>query len=191
MLDTYVALILFLLPLAYSPGPGNLFFMANGARFGVWATVPANLGYHLATFGVTLLVGVGVIHGAMRFPDLFLILKGAGAAYVAWLGWRIARAGVVERVPEARGAGFWDGFLLLLLNPKGCLIMLLMFSQFAQANVWGVSGVFTLNNMLAFMIWTVLGDRLACRFRQPESVVWLNTVLGGMLIAVAVWMLWA
>ena len=69
--------------------------------------------------------------------------------------------------------------------------MLLMFSQFAQVNVWVVSGVFTLNNMLAFVIWTVPGDRLARRFRQPESVVWLNAVLGGMLIAVAVWMLWA
>ncbi len=34
MTQTTIALVLFLAPLAYSPGPGNLFFAATGARFG-------------------------------------------------------------------------------------------------------------------------------------------------------------
>jgi threonine/homoserine/homoserine lactone efflux protein len=38
------ALLLFLLPLAYSPGPGNLFFAATGARFGLAATAPRATG---------------------------------------------------------------------------------------------------------------------------------------------------
>ena len=54
-----LTLLIFLFPLAYSPGPGNLFFAANGARFGFWATVPANIGYHIATWFVTLAVGGG------------------------------------------------------------------------------------------------------------------------------------
>jgi len=37
-----LALILFLFPLAFSPGPGNMFFAANGARFGFLNTLSAN-----------------------------------------------------------------------------------------------------------------------------------------------------
>ena len=50
-----------LLPLAYSPGPGNMFFAANGARFGFAATVPSNIGYHIATWLVTVAIGLGMI----------------------------------------------------------------------------------------------------------------------------------
>ncbi len=190
MLETYTAVILFLFPLAYSPGPGNMFFAANGARFGFWATVPANLGYHTATFAVTVMVGFGFTQAAAQFPQVFGAIKVAGAAYVAWLGWRIMRAGIASGPGVARVAGFWDGFVLLVLNPKGYLIMGLMFSQFSQANIWVVTGIFTLNNMLAFVVWTLLGDVMAQRFREPGRAAQLNGLLGGMLIAVAVWMIW-
>ena len=53
------ALLIFLFPLAFSPGPGNMFFAANGARFGFVNTISANLGYHLATIIVTFLIGFG------------------------------------------------------------------------------------------------------------------------------------
>jgi hypothetical protein len=53
MLQISIALILFLFPLAYSPGPGNMFFAANGARFGFRSTVPSNVGYHVATWIAT------------------------------------------------------------------------------------------------------------------------------------------
>ena len=54
-----VALLIFLFPLAFSPGPGNMFFAANGARFGFAKTLSANFGYHLATIIVTFLIGFG------------------------------------------------------------------------------------------------------------------------------------
>ena len=53
------ALLIFLFPLAFSPGPGNMFFAANVARFGFVNTISANLGYHLATIIVTFLIGFG------------------------------------------------------------------------------------------------------------------------------------
>ena len=40
MREITIALIIFLFPLAYSPGPGNMFFATNGARFGFATTVP-------------------------------------------------------------------------------------------------------------------------------------------------------
>ncbi len=50
MFQTVAALLVFLFPLACSPGPGNMFFAANGAWFGFGATIPASLGYHIATW---------------------------------------------------------------------------------------------------------------------------------------------
>ena len=44
------ALLIFLFPLAFSPGPGNMFFAASGAKFGFKKTLSANFGYHLAYY---------------------------------------------------------------------------------------------------------------------------------------------
>lgn len=54
-----LTLLIFLFPLAFSPGPGNMFFAASGARFGFKKTLAANIGYHLATIIITLLIGFG------------------------------------------------------------------------------------------------------------------------------------
>jgi len=58
--ESAVALVVFLFPLAYSPGPGNAFFAAIGASKGLKAVVPALAGCHVATLAVTALIGVGM-----------------------------------------------------------------------------------------------------------------------------------
>lgn len=75
-------LFLFLFPLACSPGPGNMFFAANGARFGFRATVTANLGYHLATWTVTVAIGLGFMAALDRLPALVRGMKIGGSLYV-------------------------------------------------------------------------------------------------------------
>jgi threonine/homoserine/homoserine lactone efflux protein len=196
MVGLAVALILFLAPLAYSPGPGNLFFAANGAWFGFQATLPANLGYHAATWFVTLAIGFGFLGVIEAAPQVFDALKFAGAAYVLWLAWKLVRTGLLGSGAEARPAGFWDGAMLLLLNPKAYVIIALMFTQFLGgaedgqlALVFLIATIFTLNNYVAFTVWTMLGDALAQRFRNPDSARWLSIVFGGMLAVVALWMM--
>lgn len=195
MLNVTFALLAFLLPLAYSPGPGNLFFAANGARFGLRATLPANFGYHVATLVVSAAIGLGFFAAIDRLPGLFDTLRVAGALYVLWLAWKLFRAGALAQDAEARPAGFVDGAVLLLLNPKAYVIMALMFTQFlgdsatGSALVLWIALIFTLNNALAFTLWTVAGDGLGRLFRSPERARVLNVGLSAMLAAVAVWML--
>lgn len=188
------ALILFLFPMAYSPGPGNLLFAANGARFGLRATLPASAGYHLATLGVTALVGLGfggLVHAA---PGVTLALRLAGAAYVLWLAVGVWRAPALCAGQKAQAMGFAGGAWLLLVNPKAWVIIALMFSKFQPADVaqalW-TSVVFTLNNLVAFTAWTVLGDALARRFRDPAQAQRMNRAMAGLLAGVAFWMLLA
>ncbi len=43
MFEIFAELIVFLFPLTYSLGPGNMFFAANGARFGWRKTLSTRL----------------------------------------------------------------------------------------------------------------------------------------------------
>ena len=196
MLETSIALILFLFPLAYSPGPGNVFFAANGARFGFRATIPANAGYHLATWIVTAAIGFGFLAALERFPLVFDALQIVGGFYVMWLALKMMRAGSLKGDEHARPARLGDGALLLLLNPKAYVIIALMFTQFLDAyemGIWSsvllITTLFTLNNLLAFSLWAWAGDRIAGYFRTPETAARLNLLFGAVLAGVAIWML--
>lgn len=198
MPQTTIALIAFLFPLAYSPGPGNLFFAAVGARYGLRATWPASAGYHLATWLVTCAVGFGLAQALITFPRALAVLQIAGALYILYLALQFWKAGAANAEAHMTHTGFGAGALLLLLNPKAYLIMALMFTQFlpgqetpgAAAVIW-ISTIFTLNNLLAFTLWSALGDQLARRFRQPDSARRLNRLFGSSLGVVALWMLLA
>ena len=196
MAQLTIALILFLAPLAYSPGPGNMFFAANGARFGFRATVPANLGYHVATLAVTIAIGFGFDWISREAPMFLAVIRFAGAAYVLYLAWGLARAGVLAGDTEAKPASIADGVILLLLNPKAYLIIALMFTQFAGAAdmdrttfvIW-IALIFTINNAVAFSLYAALGDGMTARWRSPETARILNLSFAGILAAVAIWML--
>ncbi len=195
MLSVTITLIIFLFPLAYSPGPGNLFFAANGARFGFWGTARASVGYHIATWVVTFLIGLGFGGIATGFPEALVLVKYLGSAYVLYLAWRLFRAGVVEDV-EPKPAGFVDGVVLLVLNPKAYFIISAMFTQFIAGDdatrpaliLW-ITTVFTLNNWIAFSLWTYAGDKLLRGFRNEARAKKLNTLFAVILAGVALWML--
>ena len=196
MAHTITALVIFLFPLAYSPGPGNMFFAANGARFGLRATLPANAGYHVATWLVATAIGFGALTVFETNPHLFAALKLMGSGYVLWLAFKMFRAVSGSDLGEPCPAGFGSGFVLLLFNPKAYVIILLMFTQFTDpaasdqtATVLLIASIFTLNNLCAFLVWTAIGDRLAHRFREGQQAKRINRTFGLVLAGVAVWMI--
>lgn len=196
MFELTLALGVFLFPLALSPGPGNMFFAAIGARFGTSASVPATTGYHIGTLFVTAMIGLGFTSFANAAPVVFDIIRYAGSAYVFWLAWHFLRSGTVETETAPRQASFIDGLMLLILNPKAHVIIALMFTQFlatgerddAGTVLW-ITAVFTLNNLVAFTAWTVMGDVFLRQFRTPARARTLNLAFGGLLASVALWML--
>lgn len=197
MNGSLVSLIVFLFPLAYSPGPGNMFFAANGARFGFRSTIPANLGYHIATFVVTAVIGLGLESGLEDHSTAFSVLKTAGSLYVLWIAWKLFRSGAVNSDEQpAQAATARDGAVLLLLNPKAYVIIAVMFTQFLESDnnsrfigVLIITTIFTINNIVAFAAWTLLGDKLTTAFRSQGRARKLNIALSGTLAAVAIWIL--
>jgi threonine/homoserine/homoserine lactone efflux protein len=198
MMDTQslFALLLFLLPLAYSPGPGNAFFALSGARHGLGRTTPALLGYHAATLVVTACLGSGLSFSLLTSPTISFALSTGSAVYMIWLAFgcfiaptqthaTIAADKTVVAVPS-----FWAGAMVLLLNPKAYSIIFLMFSTFLKpsddgATVLWITIIFTLNNYLAFVAWAFAGQLLS---------KWLyghiaNFVYGIAFIGVALWIM--
>jgi threonine/homoserine/homoserine lactone efflux protein len=198
MIELTIALILFLFPLAYSPGPGNLFFAANGARFGFRSTLPATTGYHIATWVVTVAIGLGFAAAIKKYPELFSTIKVLGSLYVLWLAWKLLRSGIFRSDQEPTVANFRDGVVLLVLNPKAYFIIAAMFTQFLGVEsghqillVLWISTIFTLNNFIAFTSWTIVGDRLAILLRSETNAKIMNLGFGSLLAVAAIWMFFA
>lgn len=186
------ALVLFLLSLAWSPGPGNVFFAMLGARFVVRATLNALMGCHLTTRVVTVVIGLGFTAATTPFCPVFDLLRLAGATWVSWLAARLWHAGAAETHREARPAGFVDGVVRPLLGHRTHLVIMLTFTQFlppkAPALVEAaISVVFTLNNFAALTTWTLLGDGLIRISASERSARGRSRLFAVVLAGVAIW----
>lgn len=200
-LQSVVALVVFLFPLAYSPGPGNSFFAAIGAARGPVAALPPLIGYHVATLIVTLLIGMGFGLALLQQPEILRYLSIVGSLYVFYLAWLFLREALTAGdqgagIGSARmRVGFMDGVMILVFNPKAYLIIALLFSQFLTATdaqfgqVFAISMVFTLNNLIAFLIWTLAGATLSCLLGGGNSGRGINLLFSFCLFGVAIWLL--
>lgn len=190
-------LVLFLVPLAFSPGPGNLFFAALAARYGSTATMPALAGYHVATFSVTVVVGLGFELSAGSNEALMRLLASLGALYVLYLAWKLASSAISSAPKVGHAASFVDGFLLLVFNPKAYVIIALLFTQFPPTKLipnspflacFMIATAFTIHNLMAFIVWIFASDKLGARFRSDQNMRRMNWIFGGLLAIVAIWL---
>src|SRR4051812_13737077 len=120
----YLAFLGAMAILAASPGPSNLFAIANGMSRGRRAVLLGVAGMNTATliWYVAAALGLGAL--ALAFPQGVKALIGLGALYLAWLAWRALRSGLSDlgglghaHVRMGRSA-YWDSFLVQIANPK-------------------------------------------------------------------------
>lgn len=201
-IEMAIALLVFLFPLAYSPGPGNTFFAAIGASKGLKAAIPSLSGYHVATFIVTAAIGLGMEVTVLRFPVFANALAVVGCLYVFWLAYRFIRSARSDGSPKGKGAqsapaqiGFVSGALIMLVNPKAYYIIAVMFTQFlnpSDSNSFTlallITLIFTLNNLVAFVVWAIGGQVLTMLFQSETSKRWIDYFFAATLVAVGVWM---
>ena len=113
--------------MAITPGPANVFSVANGVQRGPGGALLGVVGMNAATlvwFGAAAL-GLGAL--VVAFPHAFRLIAAAGAAYVAWLGFKALRGAfrtaadpdVVAIRPDR--SALVDGFLVQIANPKAIL----------------------------------------------------------------------
>ncbi|MBL8278768.1 MAG: LysE family translocator [Pelomonas sp.] len=117
-----------------------------GWRQGVAVVLGINLGCVFHTFAAAF--GLAALLAASAHA--FTVVKLAGAAYLLYLAWGMARAGL--RPPSAPAdpaavaptfaRGVWQGFLTNALNPKVALFYLALLPQFIDADAPHKTGAF-------------------------------------------------
>ena len=125
-----VAIILFLL----IPGPGNLALITSTGKGGIAGGLGATLGV-IAGDQVLLWAAVAGVSAVMvAYPSAFRAVQWAGAAYLAWMGFKMLRARAVDAPILTIKAGhyFRQAMLITLLNPKAIVFYLAFFPLFVD-----------------------------------------------------------
>ncbi|NML44051.1 LysE family translocator [Ramlibacter sp. G-1-2-2] len=138
------------------PGMDMAFVLASslaGGRGGGFAALAGIVAGGLAHVVMGVL-GVGLLLQAL--PAAYRLLLLAGAAYLAWIAWKLWRhPGALTEVPDtaqrSRRQTFWRALATCLLNPKAYVFMVAVFPQFLRpgqgplamqaALLWGVIAV--------------------------------------------------
>ena len=124
------------------PGPNSLFILSVATVRGVRPAYRGALGVFLGDIVLLALVGLGAA-GLMRsYPELFMVVKYAGAVYLAWVGIQLVRSALATardpvdkpegeaQLPAHLAHPFRRALLISLLNPKAILFLLSFFVQF-------------------------------------------------------------
>lgn len=186
--DTFIALLVYAFVTSVTPGPNNFMLLASGVNFGFWRTFPHMCGIGFGFF--TLLIGVGAGLGAVlaAFPQLHLVLKIAGGAYLLYLAWKIATSRTLgkEGDAKARPMTFVEASLFQWVNPKAWVMAVTAMALYADpANpVWSmllVACVFALTNFPSVSVWAAFGVALRGFLADPVRLKWFNIAMGVLL----------
>ena len=134
--EFYLAYIAACVVIVIVPGPTVTLIVANsithGTRAGLLNIAGTQLG--LAAMMGIVLVGLASIIETMGF--WFDWVRGAGAGYLVWLGWKLLRASSALAAPgqaaTPRGGFFLQGFFVLMSNPKALLLFGAFIPQFVD-----------------------------------------------------------
>jgi len=166
-----------------TPGPDMAFFIARAVAQGRPAGLAALTGALTGILVHTTLVAVGLSALIVAAPTLFLALKVAGAAYLAWLAVQAVRHGSALRLPDGKaprtglGATFAQGLAINLLNPKIVLFFMTFLPQFVRPGDPHAAGQLVSLGLLFIAIAVCItvpmilaADRVAALFRGRPRV---------------------
>ncbi|MBI3885237.1 MAG: LysE family translocator [Opitutae bacterium] len=181
--------------MSLTPGPNMLYLTSRALCQGRPAAVVSLWGV-MAGFVVHATLAVSGVSALLRtVPLAFGVLRCAGAGYLLWLAWRIARPGAATAFqPRALPAEtsrrlFVAGFTVNVLNPQAVLLYLSIFSQFVRPERGAVlgqsvllSGVQMAISFAVNLVYIFAAGGMAAWFAQrPGAVRAQRLVLGGVL----------
>ncbi|MEC4720660.1 leucine efflux protein LeuE [Noviherbaspirillum sp. CPCC 100848] len=115
------------------PGPGTFCVLTSTGRHGLRGGYASLAGLMAGDALLMLMAALGVAALLQANPLLFQGLQYIGAAYLAWLGYRLLTAGKdgsAAPVPFSNAADFRRGFLVTIINPKAIVFYMAFFPLF-------------------------------------------------------------
>lgn len=186
--DTLIPLTLFAFVGAFTPGPNNLMATAAGHAFGLARTIPQILGVTIGFDLMIVLFGLGLAQVLAAFPGLHGGLKIAGAAYLFYLAWRIARAGD-PAAGEAmrRPLTFIEAALFQWLNPKAWTLAVGVVAAFTTSGdaialeLIVIVAIFTVMTVSTLVVWCLFGVAIRTFLSSERQRRIVNLTMAGAL----------
>jgi leucine efflux protein len=185
------------------PGPNSLFVLSVATSRGIKAGYQGACGVFVGDTILLMLTALGAASLLRSNPALFMVVKYAGAAYLAWLGvnlvwaaiqkWRStdeSQAQAVAETPANLAHPFKRALVISLLNPKAILFLLSFFVQFIDPTYETPAVPFLILSAIV-MAFSALylsalifaGARLAQVFRARKRLTSsLSSAVGGMFV---------
>ncbi|MEO6213782.1 MAG: LysE family translocator [Vicinamibacterales bacterium] len=193
------------LPLVAIPGASTAVVLRNSIAGGTRAGLLTALGCNGASLCYGLLTTFGFAVALQRWPSVWLLLRIAGVAYLAWLGIlslvrAIRRHGAGARPAARAERDGWrsisSGFLTNVFNPSLAAFYLIVLPQFIPRGAPFAQSALTLTAIHLSMAvswhtaWACAGNSMARVLSSGWPRRALETVCGAALIALAVTVAW-
>ncbi len=188
----YAAFVVAIIVFLAIPGPGNLALITSTGKGGLKGGFAATFGVIAGDQVLMWLAVAGVAALLKAAPLLFGTVQWLGAAYLAWLGWRmiVARPGEAPVVRIQPRHYFRQAMAITLLNPKAIVFYMAFFPLFVDparhqgvATFGFMAATIAVLTFLYGAIVVALTSTLAERLRaNPRITQWANRVAGGLLI---------
>ena len=125
-----VAIIVFLA----IPGPGNLALITSTGKGGIRGGLAATFGVIAGDQVLMWMAVAGVAALLAAYPVAFAAVQWLGAAYLAWLGWKMltAKPGAAPVLNIQPRHFFRQALAITLLNPKAIVFYMAFFPLFVD-----------------------------------------------------------
>jgi threonine/homoserine/homoserine lactone efflux protein len=201
-LQTWWLFVLMTFVVSATPGPNMLLVMSHGARFGLQPAIWSMAGCMSALIGMVSISAAGVGALLHSFPTVFDALRYLGAAYLAYLGYKLWCAGVAsglaadgaavsQQDPRSAGSFYRQGFAVAASNPKAMVFAAAFFPQFILADrpaglQFAVLLItFTVIEVSWYLIYALSGHKLSRFLQQGHVMKNFNRVTGGVFVGFA------
>jgi threonine/homoserine/homoserine lactone efflux protein len=184
----FLALTLFAFVSSVTPGPNNLMLLASGVNHGFRATLPHMAGVSIGFFILLASVGLGLGLLFEQVPQLYLVLKWLGTAYLLYLAWGVATAGAPKDAEASHPISFWGAAGFQWVNPKAWVMAVGAFSSYVPAHssralVLAAAAWFAIVGIPAISLWAFSGSRLRHWLRIPHYRRIFNGLMAVLLVA--------
>jgi threonine/homoserine/homoserine lactone efflux protein len=141
------------------PGPGVLFVVGRALSHGRRTALATAAGHAAGNYVVAAFVSVGLGEVLQRSAAAFVVVKVAGAVYLAWLGIQAIRhrkslADAFAAVAEPREGwrALRDGVVVGITNPKSYILFGAILPQFVNRGAGEVPGQMLLLALVAVLL---------------------------------------
>lgn len=128
----YGAFVAAFIILLFIPGPGNLAIITSTTKGGLRGGLAATLGLMAGDQVLMWMAVAGVAAVLAAYPAAFRAVQWLGAAYLAWLGWRMlmAKPGAEPVIRIKPHHYFQQALTITVLNPKAIVFYMAFFPLF-------------------------------------------------------------